>query len=129
MTAARSSGPRIVVGASYSESGTAALRWAIDQARLMGAAVEAVRAFTVPPGTPWSHTRLTAGESIRGQIAESERAGLENRISQLGNEVQITPVVREGRPVDVLTQAAWGSSGASPPARPATPSWYVPRAR
>lgn len=109
MATASSSGPRIVVGVSYSGSGTAPLRWAIDQARLMGAAVEAVRAFTVPPVTRWSRTHHTAGESIRGQIAETERAGLEARISQLGSEVQITPVAKEGRPVDVLTQAAWGA--------------------
>ena len=43
--------PRIVVGVDGFESSKAALRWAIHQAKLTGAVVEAVTAWQVPPGS------------------------------------------------------------------------------
>ena len=45
--------PRIVVGVDGYESSTAALRWAIHQANLTGAVVEAVTAWHIPVGTGW----------------------------------------------------------------------------
>jgi nucleotide-binding universal stress UspA family protein len=42
---------RIVVGVDGFESSTAALRWAIHQAKLTGAAVDAVTAWQIPPGS------------------------------------------------------------------------------
>ena len=42
--------PRIVVGVDGFESSGAALRWAIHQAKLTGAVVEAVTAWHVPVG-------------------------------------------------------------------------------
>jgi nucleotide-binding universal stress UspA family protein len=109
MPGTRSSGLRIVVGVSYSERGIAALRWAIQQARLMDGAVEAIHAFTVPPLTPYSHTHRFAGELMREQLAESARLALEARIAALRSDVQITAVVREGRPADVLAHASRGA--------------------
>jgi nucleotide-binding universal stress UspA family protein len=109
MAGTGSSGLRIVAGVSYSEGGIAALRWAIQQARLIDAAVEAIHAFTVPPLSPYSDTHRCAGELIREQIAESARLALEARIAALRSDVQITPVVREGRPADVLAHASRGA--------------------
>lgn len=43
--------PPIVVGVDGSESSNAALRWAIHQAKLTGAVVEAVTAWQIPVGT------------------------------------------------------------------------------
>ena len=51
---------RIVVGVDGFESSTAALRWAIHQAKLTGAVVEAVTAWHIPPssGLVPRHARL-----------------------------------------------------------------------
>jgi len=43
--------PRIVVGVDGFESSQAALRWAIHQAKLTGAVVEAVTAWQIPVGS------------------------------------------------------------------------------
>jgi hypothetical protein len=43
--------PRIVVGVDGFESSTAALRWAIHQARLTGTVVEAVTVWHIPPNS------------------------------------------------------------------------------
>ena len=43
--------PRIVAGVDGFEPSKAALRWAIDQAKLTGATVEAVTAWHIPVGT------------------------------------------------------------------------------
>ena len=42
---------RIVVGVDGFESSAAALRWAIHQAKLTGAVVEAVTAWHIPPSS------------------------------------------------------------------------------
>jgi nucleotide-binding universal stress UspA family protein len=47
---------RIVVGVDGFESSKAALRWAIRQAKLTGAVVEAVTAWHIPVGTSWMPT-------------------------------------------------------------------------
>ena len=47
---------RIVVGVDGFESSKAALRWAIRQAKLTGAVVEAVTAWHVPVGAGWGPT-------------------------------------------------------------------------
>jgi hypothetical protein len=43
--------PRIVVGVDGFESSRAALRWAIHQAKLTGAVVDAVTTWHIPPGS------------------------------------------------------------------------------
>ena len=43
--------PRIVVGVDGFESSEAALRWAIHQAKLTGAVVDAVTAWQIPAGS------------------------------------------------------------------------------
>ena len=43
--------PRIVVGVDGFESSKAALRWAIHQAKLTGAVVDAVTAWQIPAGS------------------------------------------------------------------------------
>jgi Universal stress protein family len=42
---------RIAVGVDGFESSTSALRWAIHQAKLTGAVVDAVTAWQIPPGS------------------------------------------------------------------------------
>ena len=61
--------PRIVVGVDGFESSKAALRWAIHQAKLTGAVVDAVTTWHIPPGPGWSRPpicptmRMTPGLS------------------------------------------------------------------
>ena len=47
-------GKRIVVGVDGSPSSMKALRWAIGQAKLTGAEVEAVTAWSYPSGYGWA---------------------------------------------------------------------------
>jgi nucleotide-binding universal stress UspA family protein len=47
---------RIVVGVDGSEPSLAALRWAIRQAKLTGACVDAVAAWRYPTGYGWGAT-------------------------------------------------------------------------
>ncbi|MGW7446603.1 universal stress protein [Kitasatospora sp. NPDC054795] len=48
---------RIVMGVDGSAVSRQALRWAVDKARLIGAVVEAVTAWTYPTITAWARTK------------------------------------------------------------------------
>ena len=98
--------PRIVVGVDGFESSKAALRWAIQQARLIEAVVEAVTAWHVPVGTGWIPTADTpdyqddALTVLTEAITEMETAD---------PDVQVCPRVVEGRAGQVLVAAAEGA--------------------
>ncbi|MFE5588143.1 universal stress protein [Kitasatospora sp. NPDC056531] len=53
---------RVVVGVDGSAVSRLALRWAVDQARLTGAVVEAMTAWTYPTISAWARTK--AGPQI-----------------------------------------------------------------
>jgi len=110
-TTDRSSELRIVVGVSYSEQGIAALQWAIGQAQLICATLHAVRAFSVPPLIPYSHTHRAAISDIREQITKSERHQLDAHVAPLraNTDVQITTLLQEGAPAPVLLSVAKGA--------------------
>jgi nucleotide-binding universal stress UspA family protein len=97
---------RIVVGVDGFESSKAALRWAIHQAELTGAAVEAVTAWHIPVGTglvPVSDMPDYQDDafSVLGEaIAE---------MAVVDPDVQICPRVVEGRAGQVLVDAAEGA--------------------
>jgi nucleotide-binding universal stress UspA family protein len=99
---------RIVVGVDHSEGSIAALRWAIGQASATGAVVEAVWAFQAVRPVPHSPTICIP--------AAEYAAALKASLSQLvaaqgaGATVRVTARVVEGRPADVLTNAARGAS-------------------
>jgi len=98
--------PRIVVGVDGFEPSTAALRWAIHQAKLTGAVVEAVTAWQIPAGSGL----LPAADIPDYQ--DDARMVLTEAITQtsmLDTEVEVRPRVVEGRAGQVLVDAAEGA--------------------
>jgi nucleotide-binding universal stress UspA family protein len=95
--------PRIVVGVDGFESSKAALRWAIHQARLTGAVVEAITAWQVPAGTGWvPATGLPDYRSDAAAILGEAMA----EMCAVDPDVQVCPRVVEGRAGQVLVEAA-----------------------
>jgi nucleotide-binding universal stress UspA family protein len=98
--------PRIVVGVDGFESSKAALRWAIHQARLTGAAVEAITAWHVPVGTSWIPAPDMPDYQDDAAAVLTEAL---NEISTVDPDVQVCPRVAEGRAGQVLVEAADGA--------------------
>lgn len=97
---------RIVVGVDGFESSKAALRWAIRQAKLTGAVVEAVTAWHVPVGTGWVPT------TDMPSYQDDAFAILAEAITEMcavDPDVQVCPRVVEGRAGQVLVDAADGA--------------------
>lgn len=91
--------PRIVVGVDGFESSQAALRWAIHQAKLTGAVVEAVTAWQVPA----SYGLIAAADLPDYQ--DDARVILTEAIVEMcmvDPEVEVRPRVVEGRAGPVL---------------------------
>jgi len=102
----RTERPRIVVGVDGFEPSMAALRWAIHQARLTGAVVEAVTAWHVPVGTGW----LPAADMPDYQ--EDAFDVLAEAIAQMyviDPDVEVCPRVVKGQAGQVLVDAAEGA--------------------
>ena len=97
---------RIVVGVDGFESSKAALRWAIRQAKLTGAVVEAVIAWHIPVGTGWIPTPDMPDyqEDAFTVLAEAI-----NEMCTVDPDVQVCPRVLEGRAGQVLVEAADGA--------------------
>ncbi len=98
--------PRIVVGVDGSEPSKAALRWAIHQARLTGAVVEAVTAWQVPANTGWMPPADIP------DYADNARAVLTEAVAEtraVDPEVEVRPRVVQGRAAQVLVDAAQGA--------------------
>jgi len=98
--------PRIVVGVDGFESSRAALRWAIHQAKLTGAVVEAVTTWHVPAGAGW------VPATDMPDYQEDARTILCEAITEmctLDPDVQVCPRVVEGRAGQVLVDAAEGA--------------------
>jgi nucleotide-binding universal stress UspA family protein len=98
--------PRIVVGVDGFESSKAALRWAIHQAELTGAAVEAITAWHVPVGTGWVPTPDMPDYQEDAAAVLTEAL---NEMSTVDPDVQVCPRVVEGRAGPVLVEAADGA--------------------
>ena len=97
---------RIVVGVDGFESSKAALRWAIRQAKLTGAVVEAVIAWHIPVGTGWIPTPDMPDyqEDAFTVLAEAI-----NEMCTVDPDVQVCPRVLEGRAGQALVEAADGA--------------------
>ena len=97
---------RIVVGVDGFESSRAALRWAIHQAKLTGAVVEAVTAWQVPVGAGWVPTADMPDyqDDARSVLCEAI-----TEMCTLDPDVQVCPRVVEGRAGQVLVDAAEGA--------------------
>jgi nucleotide-binding universal stress UspA family protein len=95
--------PRIVVGVDGFESSKAALRWAIRQAKLTGAVVEAVTAWQVPVGTGW----IPAADMPDYQDdARSVLCEALTEVCAVDPDIQVCPRVVQGRAGQVLVEAA-----------------------
>ncbi len=98
--------PRIVVGVDGFESSKAALRWAIHQAKLTGAVVEAVTAWQVPAGTG------LVPIADMPDYQDDARTVLAEAITEICTtdpEVEVRPHVVAGRAGPVLVDAADGA--------------------
>jgi len=98
---------RIVVGVDGSPSSLKALRWAIRQAELAGAEVEAVTAWAYPTGYGWAPLgdgavdfAGDAGKILAEALAE---------VSGIAPDVVIRPEVVEGHAAEVLVRASKGA--------------------
>ena len=98
---------RIVVGVDGSDSSKAALRWAIRQAKLTGASVDAVTAWRYPAGYGWAPDGGDIDFEGDGKRVLSEALG---EVSGLEPEVPVRPVVAEGHAADVLLRTARGAA-------------------
>ncbi len=97
---------RIVVGVDGFSSSRAALRWAIHQAKLTGAVVEAVTAWHVPAGAG------LAPDADLPDYQDDARLVLTEAITEMcmvDPEVEVRPRVVQGRAGPVLVDAAEGA--------------------
>lgn len=96
----------IVVGVDGSEGAVAALRFAIEEARLRGCGVRAVAAWHIPAAAVDSG--LVPIPIDAGDYEQLATATLERTLERAGDAggVAITPVVRRGQAAEVLVEAA-----------------------
>lgn len=99
--------PRIVVGVDGSASSRAALRWAIRQAKVTGASVDAVISWWFPSAYGWAAYTVGAPD-LEGE-AKGILAAAMAEVSDLEPDVIVRPVVTGGHPAEVLLCAAEGA--------------------
>jgi nucleotide-binding universal stress UspA family protein len=102
--------PRIIVGVEGSVDGRRALRWAVDEARLRGASLEAVHAWQPPY---FDAAPLTPPITDLGPYEQAARRLLEREVrsvSQAGLPKPIEPMLRKGAPAAVLVEVAAGAA-------------------
>jgi nucleotide-binding universal stress UspA family protein len=103
---------RIVVGVDGSEGSKTALTWAMTQARLSGATVEAVTTWQDPAMYGFSYGwALVAyeGDSIATIMTKVLDEAITEVSGQLDRPVTVLPRVIEGHPAQVLLDAADGA--------------------
>jgi nucleotide-binding universal stress UspA family protein len=101
-------GRRIVVGVDGSESSKQALRWAIDQAGLTGATVEAVGAWEYRANFAWGAVAAIDAAELANAC---ERAVIDTVTEVSGEEpsVHVDCHVIRGHPADALVRQAKGA--------------------
>jgi nucleotide-binding universal stress UspA family protein len=97
---------KIVVGIDGSESAMAALRWAIEEARLRGATIDAIDAWNypyvvVPGATIPLHPRADQAVDVEQELEAALAA-----VAGEAEGVMINQIVTEGVPAAVLCEAA-----------------------
>jgi len=95
---------RIVVGVDGSASSRAALAWAVKQARLTGAAIEAVIAWDYP--ATYGYPITVASEVSYEDLAAKVLAEAVGEIGPLSEGIKISSKVTEGYPAEVLLDAS-----------------------
>jgi nucleotide-binding universal stress UspA family protein len=97
---------RIVVGVDGSPSSQAALRWAIGQAKVTGASVQAVTAWHYPAAYGWEDVGLVGDFQGTAQQVLSQAL---SAASGIAPGVSMDPLVLEGYAADVLLRTAGGA--------------------
>ncbi|WP_370413659.1 universal stress protein [Streptomyces fradiae] len=98
---------RIVVGVDGSPTSYEALRWAVRQARLTGAKLEAWGAYDVPGAVGWSASGVDAAfdpQQARQAVSDEIRAVMDQ-----SGDVPFEEHVAPGNPAAVLTEASVGA--------------------
>jgi nucleotide-binding universal stress UspA family protein len=102
--------PRIVAGVDGSPSSLSALRWAIRQAGLTGATVDAVIAWHYPAaaaGYGWAPIGMEqAGGFDFKEISEKTLADAVSSTLDPASDVRVQALIAEGNPAQVLLDAA-----------------------
>jgi nucleotide-binding universal stress UspA family protein len=104
-------GPRIVAGVDGSQSSLSALRWAIRQAGLTGASVDAVIAWQYPDaagGYGWAPTGLEGSVDFQSSAQQIVAAAI-GGTADPGSDSLIRPRVVEGLAAQVLLDASDGA--------------------
>jgi nucleotide-binding universal stress UspA family protein len=99
----------IVVGVDGSACSVAALRWAIEEARLRGAKIRAVSAWSYPHVSTYHE----AAHALKVPYAEDAAATLERAVAQVADEaagVEIETDVVESHAAPALVEAARDAS-------------------
>jgi nucleotide-binding universal stress UspA family protein len=108
-------GQRIVVGVDGSPSSREALRWAVRQAALTGASVEAITAWQSPTlvglGSPFAEAEPSPGDDDRIKAAAENvmRAAVAEATAQSAG-IRVKAEVGEGSAAQFLLDAAKGAS-------------------
>ena len=98
--------PRIVVGVDGFESSKAALRWAIHQAKLTGAVVDAVTTWHIPAGSGLVQAADMPDYQDDARIVLTEAIA---QMCMIDAEVEVRPHVTQGRAGPALVAAAEGA--------------------
>jgi nucleotide-binding universal stress UspA family protein len=93
----------LLVGVDGSAPARAALRWAVDQARLTGARVRAVIAWEVPVYTGWGYIPYEDFGAAAGKLLSET---VEQALGPDGLDVEIVESVLPGHPAQVLIDAS-----------------------
>jgi nucleotide-binding universal stress UspA family protein len=111
MSDQRDSGPgRIVVGVDGSASSQAALRWALRQAELTGATVEAVLAWHYPVmAVPFAPVAVLDDPYDFRTFAATTLTDAIAAATDPASAVKVSSTVRQGIPAEVLLDAAQGA--------------------
>lgn len=111
MTDQAASDRRIVVGVDGSQGSKTALRWAMAQARLTGAQVDAITAWQDPVRLGYTYGAPTMFESDTYQAIAEKVVGetTAEMVAELGEPLDVSTRVVQGHPAQVLTHAATGA--------------------
>jgi nucleotide-binding universal stress UspA family protein len=100
----------IVVGVDGSEGSLAALRFALEEAKLRGSEVRAVNVWHIPPAVYEANWAPATADLDEFEV--HARAALEQSLAAVGAgsaSVTVTPVLVEGQAADVLCAQAEGA--------------------
>ena len=103
--------PRIVVGVDGSAASRAAFRWAVRQAELTGATIQAITAWQHPVATggyAWGPVGVLDSTDLQ-EAAEKTLADEISEVVGARTDIKLQPQPVEGNPAQVLLDASAGA--------------------